>query len=294
MAIKKILVPLDFSTNSEIALDYAIQFAEKFNASITLFHAIVIFQYDFNDDEKLSSYEEIIKSHSATIQDNLNDNKAGISARGIEVHTTAERGISATDIILNYIEKNDYDLVIMGTLGKTGLKHLLQGSTAEKVVRLSPSPVLTVHADYDHFALDHILVPVDFSDSSQKAIKHAVDLQNSSNARITCLHIVERQVHPAYYAGGSNSVFKFDADMKTRVLDNLKIFAEKAGGISNIDFTILEGISYQEIVNFARQNNVDLIVIATRGLTGLEYMLMGSTTEKVVRLTNIPVITFKE
>ena len=47
MAIKKILVPLDFSTNSEIALDYAIQFAEKFNASITLFHAIVIFQYDF-------------------------------------------------------------------------------------------------------------------------------------------------------------------------------------------------------------------------------------------------------
>lgn len=294
MLVKNILVPLDFSDNSDRALEYAVQFAKLAGAKITLLHAVVMYQYDFNDDSKIANYEEMLNSHSVTVRGNLEGSKKDISAQGLAVETVIERGVSAVDIILKHLEANVYDLLIMGTQGRTGLKHLLQGSTAEKIVRYSPVPVLTIHNTQEGFSLEHILIPIDFSESSHKAIAHAIDLQGNSSAKITFLHVVETPVYPAYYAAGAGSVFDVDDDLKNRVIENMKKFAEDVGIENSVSFEVSEGLSHQVIVDYARSHDVDLIVIATRGLTGLEHMLMGSTTEKVVRLTNLPVITFKE
>ena len=294
MQIKKILVPVDFSENSDMALSYATQFAATIKASLTLYHSIVMFQYDFNDKNRLEQYEEMLVDHSKSVKQNMKASSNGISSQGLEVHTAVDRGVSAADCILKYLDDHNFDLIIMGTHGKTGLKHLMQGSVAEKIVRLSPIPVLTVHDRYEDFSLNQVLIPIDFSESSHRSLRYTLEMQKIYNFNITCLHVVEKQVFPSYYAAGSNTMFDVDNELKERVLDNLRSMIEKSGGSDRIDIAVEEGMAYQAIVDYARKHKMDLIAISTRGLTGIEHVLMGSTTEKVVRLASVPVITFKE
>ena len=294
MYFNKILVPIDFSENSNVAVNYATELALNFHADLTLYHAIVMFQYDFSDEKKVDQYESILKNHAQEVRNNLSKSGKDISDLGITVDTVVERNISAADAILNFLDKNDFDLVVMGTRGKTGLKHLLQGSVAEKIVRLAPIPTLTVHDQYKAFKLEHLLVPIDFSEASTRALKHAYELQQKlKTVKITCLHVVEKMVYPAYYAGGIDSIFELDSDLRERIIHNMKELAQKTGIRENIDYAVAEGIAHQEIVSFARKADIDLIAISTRGLTGFEYALIGSTAEKVVRLASVPVLTFK-
>jgi nucleotide-binding universal stress UspA family protein len=293
MLFKNILVPIDFSHNSEIVIKYASELALQYRARLTLYHAIVMFQYDFNDKERVDQYEELLITHAREVKKHLRKSSNDISGLGITVDTAIERGVSVAGTLLDYIEKNSFDLVVMGTHGKTGLKHLLQGSVAEKIVRLAPVPVLTVHEKYKDFKLDHVLVPIDFSDASNRTLEKVIEMQRESAFKITCLHVVEKQVYPAYYAGGINSVFELDSGLKERVIHNLNKVAGKYAIEDKAEFAVLEGMPHHEIVEFARKNEVDLIAISTRGLTGFEYALIGSTTEKVVRLASVPVLTFK-
>ena len=96
--------------------------------------------------------ESIIKSYHAT---------------EMKIVKRHERGIAPAPVILDYAEKNEIDLIVMGTHGRRGLKHLLLGSVAEEVVRLSASPVLTIHEQKEPIpftsTMERILVPVDFS-----------------------------------------------------------------------------------------------------------------------------------
>jgi nucleotide-binding universal stress UspA family protein len=286
---KSILVPIDFSEFSDRAVDYALYLAERHGARITLLHAVVLHQQEIGEELYVEEYEKIVlaKEEHSRKKFQLHGQKA--SRRGISLDSQVVRGISAADAILDFINDNGHDLVVMGTHGRTGVKKWLYGSVAEKVVRLSPVPVLTIHQSWKKFAIQKILVPVDFSEYSKKALDVALPLAKQFNAQLVFLHVIEQEVHPAYYAGGYESLFIIDPQLREKSIHNLKDFVGKP--IKNAQYLVTEGRAFKEIVEFADENECDLILLATRGLTGLEHLLIGSTTERVVRLAKCPVLT---
>jgi nucleotide-binding universal stress UspA family protein len=146
--VRKILVPVDFSEPSKAAFDHAMMIAERVGANVDVLHVFSLPALASTGDilvalpdqpyENLSSWA---KREAEKALDELIGGKRGRGA--VAIGRRLEMG-RAEETILSTLETGDYDLVVMGTHGRSGLSHLLMGSVAERVVRLSPQPVLTV------------------------------------------------------------------------------------------------------------------------------------------------------
>jgi len=295
MQIGKILVPVDFSEFSDKAVEYVLLMGEYFQASLTLLHVVALFQEDVDEESRLREYEEFVKKQEVQIKKQMQVHEENARNRGIQVESFVLRGISVADTILEFVSEHPFDLIVMGTHGRTGLKHLIHGSVAEKVVRLSPLPVLTVHRSVTRYQFKKLMVPIDFSEYSKRAVDYAVEFARTFQAEIIFFHVIEQEIHPSFYAGGVESIFEIDRDLRDRVIQNMKEFVEEQLAPSiTTNYVVREGKAYKEIVEFAKENEIDMIVITTHGLTGLDYLLLGSTTEKVVRWATCPVLTVKK
>ena len=135
--IKSILVPIDFSTASEKALDYALQISEAFGSNITLFHVVEsLATPGFPDLPPASEEAEFSDSEKK-----LHQLAASIGDWGVNWKLTS--GVAGHEII-EAAKEEDVDLIVMGTNGLTGWKHFSIGSTAERVARAACCPVLVV------------------------------------------------------------------------------------------------------------------------------------------------------
>jgi nucleotide-binding universal stress UspA family protein len=127
--------------------------------------------------------------------------KHGAYARGIAVTTRTATGMPSEEIIAAALAEKA-DLIIVGTRGRSGLTHVLLGSTAERVIRMAPCPVLAVHTLKEEsltgkgISLDRILVPTDFSECSEEAVNFAAVVAAQTKASIELMHVVE----PGYYS----------------------------------------------------------------------------------------------
>ena len=147
LRLKKILVPVDFSDFSLKALKYAARFAEQFGATLVLVHVVEPVRYPESviiPPEMEEANRERLKLARASLAAFVKKQvPAGIATESVTRlgHPFSEISAAAKDF--------DVDLIVIATHGHTGLKHLLLGSTAERVVRLAPCPVLTVR-DREH------------------------------------------------------------------------------------------------------------------------------------------------
>lgn len=144
MDIKKILVPTDFSACSTHAAAEAIELASKLGAKVTLLHAYGLPIYVSPEGGQFLPNPQTLFEVSESARDELLRLKQRVVRPDVEVDCLTEQSPPA-DAILRIAEQGHYDLVVMGTHGRTGIKHLLVGSVAEKVVRTCATPVLTVH-----------------------------------------------------------------------------------------------------------------------------------------------------
>ena len=129
-----------------------------------------------------------------------------------------------------------------------------------------------------------ILVPTDFSESARYALPYAVDLAQKYDASLYILHVVEPIVAPVDFAWGTYSYPDIEKQLSGYVKESLaKIINEQVPDDITVESTNLNGKPWREIVSFARDEGMDLIVMATHGLSGLSHALYGSTAEKVVR-----------
>jgi len=298
MKIKKILFPTDFSRCAEQALAHSAFLAEKYEAEIHVLHVVTLFEDQPSAiSDGISETEEMIRKLEDIAEKQLNKVVDSHGADDMKIITSTKRGISTAPTILEFASDNNIDLIIMGTHGRRGIEHLLLGSVAEEVVRMSTCPVLTVRETKQTRALEtvnNILVPVDFSDHSEKALAYATEIAQSYNSRLQVLHIIEDTMHPAFSLTGKSSIFDLipgiEEDCRKRTEKMLKeVVPDKV----NSNVYVQGGQPASDIIKFARENSTDLIVIATHGLTGLEHMLLGSVTEKVVRMAHCPVFTVK-
>jgi len=295
MQIKKILVPTDFSETAKAALDQALFLTAKFDAELTVLHARLLFEDDpVEMEEKLKKVESEEHEVEALLLEKMR--KKTEKHTHLKIKHEIIRGYSAPSAILGYINKNDFDLVVLGTHGRTGLEYFLIGSVAEKVVRYARCPVLTVRsAEFIKEKFKKILVPLDFSEPSMEALKTAAEWAEMDGSELHLLYAVDQEVHPALYAWGMKSVLDMIPDIKEKVE---KRMAESVSAFSELKNrkivkVLREGKAHKEIAKYVEEENLDLIVIGTHGMVGLDRLLLGSTTERVIRSVKLPVLTVK-
>lgn len=146
--IRNILVPVDFSPSSKLAIEYALMFAERYSATVRILHSWEVPAYVRPDLTVWSG------QLSSTLSDSVKLAAEQAMNEFVRNAQVADRKDVTTEIvegqpyamILSALETGTYDLVVMGTHGRTGLSHFVLGSVAEKVVRHSQQPVLTVRA----------------------------------------------------------------------------------------------------------------------------------------------------
>ena len=140
---KKILVPLDFSDYTEEIINVAVRIAEKFGSTIHLLHVIPNMDY-FTPYESFLPAENLVSIQRDIEREVGKDLEAVVKKiSDIPVTKAIHTGVAFLEIV-DYVRSENIDLVVMGTHGRGGFEHILLGSVAEKVVRRSPCPVLTV------------------------------------------------------------------------------------------------------------------------------------------------------
>ncbi len=145
---KRILCPVDFSRNSQRAMEAAAEMARQFGGTLTLMHAYVIPSYPLPEGYVLASSETVTEILSKT-QRAMNEARLKIIGQGVpNVEVLMTEGAPFAEIV-RVARELSIDLIIMGTHGRTGLRHALLGSVAEKVVRKAHCAVLTVR-DAEH------------------------------------------------------------------------------------------------------------------------------------------------
>ncbi|MBU1101324.1 MAG: universal stress protein [Bacteroidetes bacterium] len=142
-SVKNILVPIDFSDFSKNALRYAVNFAEHFKAKLSLIYVVepAIYPADFSMGQV--SIPALDLDMTTRAKEELSKLVEAEIASHVESEVIIKSGKPFIEIIETASEK-DVDLIIISTHGHTGVEHLLFGSTAEKVVRKAPCPVLTL------------------------------------------------------------------------------------------------------------------------------------------------------
>jgi nucleotide-binding universal stress UspA family protein len=143
-AFTHILVPVDFSAHSDRALRYAEMLAARHGAAIELLHVVddPITTGAWSPDAYLPNLTELLQSIVAQARTRLEELQKAIAARGLGANVWVVSGVASREIVAR--AETGFDLIVMGTHGRTGLSHAVMGSVAERVVRRAPCPVLTV------------------------------------------------------------------------------------------------------------------------------------------------------
>jgi nucleotide-binding universal stress UspA family protein len=183
------------------------------------------------------------------------------------------------------------DLIATGTRGHTGLAHVVFGSIAERVARLAHAAVLTAHADSPApSGYRRVLVPSDFSPDSEHALDFARALVAKTGGKLVVMHSYDL---PALLTGGA-AIAQASLEQALQEAAREKLAALKAS-LSGVDVeTVLDqGRPDMATLETAERTNADLIVMGTRGRTGLAHVVLGSTAERVIRRAHAPVIAVK-
>ncbi|PJA95424.1 MAG: universal stress protein [Ignavibacteriales bacterium CG_4_9_14_3_um_filter_34_10] len=140
-----------------------------------------------------------------------------------------------------------------------------------------------------------ILVPIDFSDYSKNALRYAVEFAEIFKAKIFLVYVIEPMIYPTDFSIGQVAIPAVENDLSARAEDELNnlVKTEISGRIES-QIIIKSGKPFIEIIETATELDIDLIIIATHGHTGVEHLLFGSTAEKVVRKAPCPVLTLRE
>jgi nucleotide-binding universal stress UspA family protein len=300
MDLSTILVPTDFSSTAESALAYAADLAERTGADLHVLHVINEQDpawYDLADP--LDMVDDLRRQLRNQAQHKLTALDAETK---VETKVAIDISFDVASSIHDYIEDKDVDLLVIGAHGRTGVREMVLGSLTEKMLRHAACPVLTVglQAGWEdvqkNLEVAEILAPVDFSEGSKYALRIAKSFADLYKAQLDALFVAEERIVPQFHDTGlpTMGVVRMDPDIVARAEPALTQLAADVGG-PDVPVTprVREGRAAQAITDFATERDSEFIVMATRGLSGLQRVFVGSVTERVVRATPCPVLVVR-
>ena len=298
--IETLLVPIDFSPASMQMLNYAAALARRFHAKVHLVHV-----YPPDEAALVPGAGDLIRQ---TAEELFSDQLLPVHRKQVRSFSTENchvRSGIAYQEICELAREIQADLIVLATRGHTGLKHVLLGSTAERVARMAPCPVLVLRkkkqksraisrrtkAKPVEFDVRKILVPVDFSQCSLAGAMHAALIAKTLDARVCFIHVVyppgpvladrvTGEISRRTELERADARLNMEAFMKLDFLRGIKCESE-----------IRTGYPIDEICSETSRPDIDLLISSTHGRTGFDHMLLGSVAEHVVRYAECPVMT---
>ena len=273
--MEKILVPCDFSEQSVNAFRFAIDLAEQTDGEIHVLHVIEVpVMHDSILMPTLSFEASLLKELSDNAE---NQFKKLTTNNPTQIPVITKNVFGNTSLmILDYISENHIELVVMGTKGASGLRELLIGSNAERIVRRSPCPVITVRTYEKLRNIKNIVFPNSLEEDQDDLVEHIKLVQGFLKAS---LHVV-----------WINTPGNFTSDNIT--LSKLKDFAKRFA-LTNYTLNIFND-AYEEsgVISFAHMIKADMIAMGTHGRKGISHIMSGSLAEDVVNHIDCPIWTY--
>jgi nucleotide-binding universal stress UspA family protein len=300
IVLTNVLVATDFGPTSAAALAYGRALARSFDASLHVLHVVE----NFFLRSTPSDPHAVVAAKTRALHEQLTaDDRDSLRASAV-----VKVSDDVADAITGYARLQTINVIVLGTHGRTGMQQLLVGSVAERVVRTAPCPVITIRetgqavvqvhqkSEAAMIALKNILVATDFSEPSDAALSYGRELARTFGAHLLVTHVVDNVMTRAY--GGDGFVFADPAlqeDVEAAALRQVEalISAEDRQMLGARPVVLCSNTAAFAIVDYARGNNVDLIIIGTHGRGAVAHLLMGSVAERVVRTAPCPVLTVR-
>lgn len=272
--MKKIIVPVDFSKQSDHALQYAAGIAKKYDGEILALHMLEL-------SPALLTNSEITPSENTVFLLKLAEKRFGEFLdkdylKGVQV-TPVIKHFKVFSEIDEVAEEHDVDLIVMGSHGADGLEEIFVGSNTEKVVRSSSVPVLVIKSNTPVFAVERFVFACDFEEENIEAVRKAKKMAELFEAEFKLVYI---------NTPNDNFLSTEDAYNKISAFLNVSRLGLEVD-IYN-DYTVEKGI-----LHYAASESADLIGIPTHGRKGLSHFLLGSIGEDLANHADVPVMTFK-
>src|SRR5688572_27439946 len=287
MTFRKILCPTDFSRGSKTAANLAVRIATADDAELVFAHSWHVPPIGGGPDHTFPAnlVQQIVEDAIRA----LHDTAAEAKQRGARrVDTTLLTG-QPWDRIVGALSDKTYDLVVMGTHGRTGLSRVLLGSIAEKVVRHAPCSVMTIRPEVEPKAFQNVLCPIDHSEPSRHALELATSLVRPG-AKLTLLHVVESP----HAWSGEPQIAELLRDCDREAMAELETIAAevRANLPAAIPVTTRTRLGYPgaQILAVLDDERYDLVVMGSQGRTGIRRALTGSVAETIVRHAHCPVL----
>lgn len=272
----KILVPVDFSKKSEFAVKMSAQIGKKIKSEIHLLHLVELPSgiVDMGAGSNFSipasmMYLRKVKEKIIHLKNTFFD--------GDHIIKYSIKFENPFEGIRNYTQKNNINLIVMGSKGVSDFEEMIIGSNTEKVVRTSNIPVVVVKTDNDKFKFKKLVFASNFDDENKAAFVDFLAFAKKFNSQIHLLKI--------------NTISNFESSYTThkKIKDFVKGFNLKKKTISIYnDASVVKGI-----INFGKEIDADVIALTTHGRSGLSSLFNGSIAKSVSKNVLRPVITFK-
>lgn len=277
--MKNILVPTDFSVEAQNALKVAVDMAKTFDGNVTLLNVIdAPAAGDFSTQGGLIEANTMDAIFTFKLIERMKSNLADmIKPYGDDSPISIEMALGdLIEMVNERIATNNIDLVLMGTQGADGMQEVMIGSNAEKVVRTSKCPVLTIKSTSIYAHPNNIVFASDFSENYDKVAPKLIAFQKAYNATVHLLFV------------NTPNRFELSSESNKRMAD----FGCKYG-LENFTINVYNHRDEEDgILEFTEANNYDLISVATHSRRGIAHLLSGSIAEGVVNHSNKPVLKF--
>lgn len=276
--MKKIIVPIDFSEQSEFALQAAAKFAKKFNAEILALHMLEMSDVMLTASDGYANEQAVffVKLAEQKFERFLKKDYL----KTLQV-TPIIKHFKVFSEVNDVAEKHDADLIIMGSQGTSGVADFFVGSNTERVVRTANIPVLVIKNELKNINFESAVFACDFAEESINSYLEAEKLMVKLQCKLHLVHVNR----PNDWFRSSVEIEKLVVNFFTkakRKLDNMELVHYVS------DYTVEEGI-----LNFSNKLGADLIVIPTHGRKGLSHFFEGSIGEDIANHATLPVMTFK-
>lgn len=307
--LRNVLVATDFSEPAAVGVAWAARVARDRNAALHVVHVVSppMPVADFTTPP-LTLDREV---HDAA-ERRLDALLAEPGLAGLDAHAVLRDGTPSI-AVLDVAEEVSADLVVVGTRGLTGFRHLLLGSTAERIVQRATMPVLSVHPGdrRPEGGPRTVLVPTDFSADAGAALTAAsaslrlrLDQEGDQDGdegvggtRVILLHVYHVPAEYSTY-GPSAALYRLGDEMEKALMERLEALAEPlrrshGDGAMAVEVVAMPGIPSEIIVQQAEELGADLVAMGTHGRSGVAHLLLGSTAQRVVQHAPCPVLTVR-
>lgn len=285
--IKNVLFPTDFSSAADAAIPYTTEIVRRFGAKLYALHVRLPVINPMTEPAAWPALEKAAKAEADAQNQALR-----ATFPGIKPEVILEEG-DLWKILESAIEKQEIDLIVLGTRGRSGAAKFFLGSRAEEIFRRAPCAVLTI-GPHVHGKLPRggefteILCATDFSPASTGAVTYAISLAQEFQARLTILHVIAQEkpgdlVHGAELEASAGRLLR-------------KSISAEAELWCDPHFAVEHGPIAEKILEAAQQRKADLIVLGVRrpsGFPGAATHLPMAIAHKVVTHAECPVLTVR-